>query len=215
MKRYLVTGQGSEKGVENVHTGDDVIIDPTIATAIAVAVAAEAALTAAFQAKSAAGLVAGTGITTGTGTVYKAGVEKVGNIFVTRILIDLTGLRSTVDGDIIGVDGTSLFCHIGQITAAINGSIFGGRVVPLVAPVGGDADINLFSASVGTGTEDDAISGLAGQTALLSYTGDFAPETNKVLTEVPAADDFLYLVAGDTTDADYTTGRLLIELYGT
>ena len=33
-------------------------------------------------------------------------------------------------------------------------------------------------------------------------------------TAVPAADEFLYLTLGDTTDADYTAGKLLIELMG-
>ena len=57
-----------------------------------------------------------TGITTGTGTIYRSSVQRVGGIITTRILIDLTGLRSTGSGDIIGVNGTSLVCHIGQIT---------------------------------------------------------------------------------------------------
>ena len=51
---------------------------------------------------------AGTGITTGTGTIYKTAVQRVGGIITTRILIDLTGLRSTGSGDIIGVNGTAL-----------------------------------------------------------------------------------------------------------
>ena len=38
---------------------------------------------------------AGTGITTGTGTIYRSSVQRVGGIITTRILIDLTGLRST------------------------------------------------------------------------------------------------------------------------
>ena len=33
-------------------------------------------------------------------------------------------------------------------------------------------------------------------------------------TAVPAADEFLYLTLGATTDADYTAGKLLIELMG-
>ena len=35
-----------------------------------------------------------------------------------------------------------------------------------------------------------------------------------VLTALPAADEFLYLTLGATTDADYTAGKLLIELIG-
>ena len=33
-------------------------------------------------------------------------------------------------------------------------------------------------------------------------------------TAVPAADEFLYLTLGATTNADYTAGKLLIELFG-
>ena len=66
-------------------------------------------------------LTAGTGITTGTGTVYRSDVQKLGNIFHTRILIDLTGLASSGSGDIIGKAATAN-SHIGQITAAINGT---------------------------------------------------------------------------------------------
>jgi len=51
---------------------------------------------------------AGTGITTGSGTVYRSSVIRSGGIITTQILIDLTGLRSTGSGDIIGVNGTAL-----------------------------------------------------------------------------------------------------------
>ena len=108
---------------------------------------------------------AGTGITTGSGTIYRSSIQRVGGIITTRILIDLTGLRSTAGGDIIGVNGTSLVCHIGQITAAQN-------------------------------------------------AGDATLGSKVYFTAVPAADEFLYLTAGDTTDADYTAGKLFIELMG-
>ncbi len=139
-------------------------------------------------------------------------VTKVGDLFKTEILIDLTGLRSTAADDIIGDDGTSDPCHIGQITAAVNGTIFAGRVTCLEAPAGGDPDIDLYSAVEGTGSEDDAISGLD-ETQLLD-AGDHAADAFKSLTAYPAADEYLYLVAGATTDADYTAGILLIELWG-
>ena len=88
-------------------------------------------------------LTAGTGITTGTGTVYKSDVQKLGDIFHTRILIDLTGLASSGSGDIFGKAATAN-SHIGQITAAINGTVLGGKLTCLEAPAGGDPDINLW-----------------------------------------------------------------------
>jgi len=155
---------------------------------------------------------AGTGITTGTGTIYKTAVQRVGGIITTRILIDLTGLRSTGSGDIIGVNGTALVCHIGQITAAQNGTILTGSMECFEAPAGGDPDINVFSATEGTGVEDGAISSLT-ETQLVD-SGDATLGSKVYFTAVPAADEFLYLTLGATTDADYTAGKLLIEFMG-
>jgi len=155
---------------------------------------------------------AGTGITTGTGTIYRSSVQRVGGIITTRILIDLTGLRSTGSGDIIGVNGTSLVCHIGQITAARNGTILTGSMECFEAPAGGDPDINVHSATEGTGVEDGAIADLT--ETLLVNAGDAALGTKVYFTGLPAADEFLYLTLGATTDADYTAGKLLIELKG-
>ena len=155
---------------------------------------------------------AGTGITGGTGTIYRSSVIREGGIIRTTILIDLTGLRSTASGDIIGVDGTSNVCHIGQITAARNGTILAGRMTCLEAPAGGDEDINVHSATEGTGVEDGAIGDLT--ETLLVNSGDLALGTVVIFSAVPAADEFLYLTLGSTTNADYTAGKLLIELFG-
>ena len=155
---------------------------------------------------------AGTGITGGTGTIYRSSVIREGGIIKTSILIDLTGLRSTASGDIIGVDGTSNVCHIGQITAARNGTILAGRMTCFETPAGGDPDINVHSATEGTGVEDGAISDLT--ETLLVNSGDLSTGTVVIFTGVPAADEFLYLTLGATTDADYTAGKLLIELFG-
>ena len=155
---------------------------------------------------------AGTGITTGTGTIYRSSVQRVGGIITTRILIDLTGLRSTGSGDIIGVNGTSLVCHIGQITAARNGTILTGSMECFEAPAGGDPDINVHSATEGTGVEDGAIGDLT--ETLLVNAGDATTGSKVYFTGVPAADEFLYLTTGAATDADYTAGKLFIELMG-
>ena len=155
---------------------------------------------------------AGTGITTGTGTIYRSSVQRVGGIITTRILIDLTGLRSTGSGDIIGVNGTSLVCHIGQITAARNGTILTGSMECFEAPAGGDPDINVHSPTEGTGVEDGAIADLT--ETLLVNAGDATLGSKVYFTAVPAADSFLYLTTGDATDADYTAGKLFIELMG-
>ena len=155
---------------------------------------------------------AGTGITTGSGTVYRSSVIRSGGVITTQILIDLTGLRSTGSGDIIGVNGTALVCHIGQIVAATNGTILTGSMECFEAPGGGDPDINVHSATEGTGVEDGAIGDLT--ETILVNAGDATLGSKVYFTGVPAADSFLYLTTGAATDADYTAGKLLIELKG-
>ena len=137
-----------------------------------------------------------------------------GGIVTTSILIDLTDLNGAgTAGDIIGVDGGAVNCHIGQIKTAVNGTIIGGRLAGLEAPTGGDPDINLWSAPEATLAHDTAISASAGE-AQLTDTGDVTVSSEVALTAWPAADQYLYLVSGIATDADYTAGRILITLYG-
>ena len=157
-------------------------------------------------------LTAGTGITGGTGTVYKSDVQKLGDIFHTRILIDLTGLASSGSGDIIGKAATAN-SHIGQITAAINGTVLGGKLTCLEAPAGGDPDINLWYADEATGTEDAAITGLSNQVQMCD-SGDLALNSVVSIPTPPAADKYIYMVTGAATDANYTAGKLLIEFFG-
>ena len=154
---------------------------------------------------------AGTGITTGTGTVYEAGVIKIGEVFHTTILIDLTGLASSGSGDIIGKDSTAN-SHIGQITAAVNGTVLGGKLTCLEAPAGGDPDINLWYADEATGTEDAAVTSLTNQVQICD-SGDLALNSVVSLATV-AADKYLYMATGASTNADYTAGKLLIEFWG-
>ena len=155
---------------------------------------------------------AGTGITTGTGTVYAASVIKTGGIFHTSILIDLTGLASSGSGDIIGKAGTAN-SHIGQITATINGTVLGGKLTCLEAPAGGDPDINLWYADEATGAEDAAITSLSNQVQMCD-SGDLALNSVISIPTPPAADKYIYMVTGAATNADYTAGKLLIEFLG-
>ena len=160
---------------------------------------------------------AGTGITTGTGTIYKSSVVKVGGIFETNIYIDLTGLSSNAAGDIIGKDATAN-SHIGQITTAVNGTIVGGYMQCLETPTTGEPDIDLFYADEATGTEDAAISGLSNQVSVLAAAADWTIAANvnmRPLSAIVAADKYLYLVGGGgTTDGVYDAGKYLIKLYG-
>ena len=162
----------------------------------------------------------GTGISTGTGTLYSGNVTVAGDLIKTEIFIDLTGLNSSAAGDIIGVQGGTANCHIGEITSALCGTIVAGTFQSLETPAGGEPDIDVFSATVGTGAEDTAVSDLS-ETKLFDAGQDFIAglSANQFnfggFTAVPAADEFLYLVgSGGGTDATYTAGKFLITLYG-
>jgi hypothetical protein len=155
----------------------------------------------------------GTGISGATNEICEHQVSRIGGLYKTEIVIDLTSLNSGgTAGDIIGKADTAN-CHIGQITAAKNGTIFAGRMYCLETPATGDDDIDLYSATESTGTEDTAIAALT-ETQLCD-SGNLTTASRIPLTTFPAADEYLYLVCqtGDA-DATYTAGILVIELWG-
>ena len=159
-------------------------------------------------------VAAGAG-TAGSGGFLETAVERIGALIRTTILLDLTGLASSAAGDIIGLAAGGA-AYLTQITAARNGTIIAGYVQCLETPAGGEPAIDLFAATPATGEYDDAISGLAGQAALMDagadWTGILAP---KSLTAMPAANAHLYAVASGGGDAAaYTGGKFAIVLYG-
>lgn len=149
----------------------------------------------------------------GTGTIYKAGATKVGDVFKTNIIIDLTGAQSAAtDLDIIGNAAAS---HIGQLTAALNGTtVLMGIMTCLEVPIGGAIDIDLYKATVGTGAYDAAVTGLAGQGVLITSGGNWTLGLVKSMTGTPAANDYMYLTSGAATGGVYTAGKFLIEIWG-
>ncbi len=158
-------------------------------------------------------VLAGAGITDGSGTIYKTSVVKAGGIIKTSILLDLTGLgSSTTDLDIIGT-GASV-AHIGQITAANNGTLLTGRVTCLEVPAGGVDDIDLYSATEGTGVFDGAVTDLT-EAAIVTSGAAWTLGAVKVFGAIPAADQYLYLAGGAAgTPGTYTAGKFLIEIEG-
>ena len=114
----------------------------------------------------------------------------------------------------IGKAGTAN-SNIGQITAANNGTILAGQLNVYEAPAGGDPDIDLWYADEATGAEDAAITSLSNQVQVMN-NGDLTAGSIDYFTAgvVPAADKYLYLVTGAATNADYTAGRILLEMWG-
>lgn len=155
----------------------------------------------------------GAGISGGTGTVFKSSVVRVGDIIKTTLMIDLTGLSSsTTDLDIIGTGSSA--AYLGQITAAKNGTILCGRMTCLEVPAGGVDDIDLYSATAGTGVFDGGIAALV-ETALLTSGGAWTLGSSVPLGAMPAANEYLYLTGGaGGTAAAYTAGKFLIEFEG-
>ena len=154
----------------------------------------------------------------GTAAIYVTQVERLKsdtdtnvNIVKTKIMIDLTGLRDGgTAGDIIGKDGDGV-AYIGQVTTANQGTVFGVTMTCLETPAGGGTDIDLFSATEGTGVNDTAIGALT-ETSIIN-AGAASAGTMVAGGDI-AADQYLYLVGQGTGHAAYTAGRFLIEITG-
>ena len=126
-------------------------------------------------------------------------------------MIDLTGLNSGgATGDIIGKDGSGV-AYIGKVTTADNGVVFGVTMECFEAPTTGESDINLHSATEGTGVEDTAIGDL---TETLIINGGTQAAGTRTAGGTIAADQFLYLTGGSNTAGTYDAGRLLITILG-
>ena len=154
----------------------------------------------------------------GTAAVYitqvdrlKSNVDTNVNIVKTSIMIDLTGLRDGgTAGDIIGKDGDGV-AFIGQVTTANQGTVFGVTMTCLETPAGGGTDIDLYSATEGTGVNDTAIGDLT-ETQVIN-AGAASAGTMVAGGDI-AADQYLYLVGQGTGHAEYSAGRFLIEILG-
>lgn len=166
----------------------------------------------------ATGASAGTLLTKGSGVSaaesYAVGRQRNGTLITTSIVVDLTGLvGSATDTDIIGNTGGAANCHWGQVTAAINGAIVGGKVTCLEVPAGGTADINFYSATESTGAQDALATALT-ETVLIDSGGAWTTGLSKGMTTVPPANTYLYIANGAASGGTFSAGKFLIELYG-
>lgn len=211
----VAAGNWSPAGIDTITLAELALLDGAASTN---SVASKAAILGADKVLNLAGAVnnaAGAGITGGTGTIFKTSVERIGGIVKTSILIDLTGAgSSTTDLDIIG-QGSSV-AHLGQLTAALNGTlILAGRMTCLEVPTGGIPDIDLYYATEATGKFDDPQSGLTA-TALITNGGNWTLALTKAFADpVGLVTKYLYLLGGAAgTAATYTAGKFLIEVWG-
>ncbi len=157
-------------------------------------------------------LVRGAGVD--TAEAYGAGALRLGSFVHTKIVVDLSTLiGSATDLDIIG-ESAAASCHFGRITTALSGTLTGGKVTCLEVPAGGTDDIDFYSATVSTGTQDALITSLT-ETALVTSGGAWTAGLVKVMTGLPTANDYLYIVNGAAAGGTFTAGKFLIEFYGT
>jgi len=149
----------------------------------------------------------------GATAIYKSSVIKLGDVIKTEILIDLTSSKSmTTDLDIIGLLGPS---HIGQITAAKNGTLLYGQMSCWETPAGGVVDVDLYSATEGTGEFDGGVGSLTETAAVTSSADWTGTVTPVIVTGLPVADSYLYLTSGKAgTTGTYSAGRFFIEFWG-
>ncbi len=151
-----------------------------------------------------------------TAETYKTAVTREGGLIVTRIVVDISTLvGSATDLDIIG-ESAAASCHFGQITAAVNGTLVGGRVTCLEVPAGGTADIDFYSSNVSTGTQDVIITdaALGTETALVTSGGAWTSGATMGMTSLPTANDYLYIINGAAAGGTFTAGKFEIVLFG-
>ena len=150
--------------------------------------------------------------------VIRNSVEVFGDEVVTTMDIDLDkGLASGgTANDVIGTDGGAANAYIMELTEAVNGLPYKMELFCTEVPAGGDPDINLVSSATGTDAENAAVT----SGTVIMNNGDlsagfFASAGPGATVSAGAiAKKFLYLVAGDATEAAYTAGKIRLKVYG-
>lgn len=137
-------------------------------------------------------------------------------VIVTEIQIDIDGLACKGDAakDAIGLAAGGA-AYIGRYVVATCGVVFRVEMICLEAPGEGTATI---TADIDLGAEDAAATAYDGAVDdVVINTGGLAAG-KMFVTDVPAltANDYLYLVEGDTTASTgvYNAGQIIVKLYG-
>ena len=143
-------------------------------------------------------------------------VNKIGGLIYTTILIDLHGglaCGGTAD-DVIGTDGGAANAYIAELTTGVNGIPFEIEFACLEVPTGGDPDINLDCSETGTTAENAAVTSGTNLFNNGDLTLGFYASADGGATLAALSKKYLYLTCGDTTEAAYTAGKLVIKITG-
>jgi hypothetical protein len=145
---------------------------------------------------------------------YKA---RQGRDIITTVAVDLTGLANKNSvGDVIGLAAGSS-AYIFKYVAAETGIIYKIEMTCLELPTASSnvgLDIDLFSSSNAARAYDYDISGAT--QVIAANTDMVLGDTLQNLADHGAANDYYYLVTGNTHtgDSTYTAGKLMIKFYG-
>lgn len=152
----------------------------------------------------------GAGFTAATGEAHHVGVFRNGDVITTRILVDVTGLTSAGTANTFLGNANATYCHIGQVTTAVNGVVWGGMMYCLETPATADDDVNLVYSTSAAKEQ-----GTTGGTVMIN-AGDATKGAYDAITVDPPANSYLYLQAGtgDKVASVYTAGQFMIELWG-
>ena len=138
-------------------------------------------------------------------------------VITTKIHFDLTGLggKGGTANDVIGLPaGGNAF--IGKNVVGTNGVIYRAELacIELAAAASGSATVDIDVATNTSGTI--AYDGAGGTAKLFNTGGMVAGQELNNITPAITADDFFYLVEGDTaaTDGVYSGGQFVLTLYG-
>ena len=155
----------------------------------------------------------------GAGAVGTAGAPQTyrwseNGTIITEIQIDLTGLKCKGDAakDAIGLTGAA---YIGRYVVAKCGYVYKIEMSCLELPTEGTAtittDIDLGAEDVDTTAYDGGVDDV-----VINTGGVALGQTYQTLVPSLTANDYLYLVEGDTTASTgvYSGGQLVIRMWG-
>jgi hypothetical protein len=212
VKRFIMTAPGTEKGIEDIGSGDTITVDAAITSALATSLSGTFAPVATslqdavdVAAEHGAGAI-------GTGIAPVTSRRTEGGVIITQFKIDLEGLASVAtDNDVIGLSAGGV-AYIGQYLVAQNGILFKAEMSCIEVPAGGNLDINWAYAASAVLEYDDA----GGGTDVITSGGDWAAGTTKQnLVPALTANDVFYLTAGSAgAAAAYTAGQFILTTYG-
>ncbi len=162
--------------------------------------------------------IAGSGATStgtfGAPTTYRSSQD---GIIKTTIKFDLTGLGAKGDAadDVIGIVSAAPDAYIGRIVTSTCGIVFKAEL-SCIEVAAGSATITVDTDLACDSASDNGYDQPVGGTTLINGGTLVAGQTKENLVATTTANDYIYIVEGDTaaTTGVYTSGQYILTLYG-